>query len=115
MRRYDVKLFAKAIAAACVAGCFTACSTTSSVPIIETSGSTSTVVLRETVNELEKDQVPGTVNEVWVEPMYDTIEMPGQIYGNTYRIPHKAVVEIRPGKMQKVEYPDGNEQYAVPR
>lgn len=115
MRVLSAKKFkqgAQKSAALVVLASLSACSAT---PQVEVYGTTSTVVLRETVNELEKEPVPGTVNEVWVEPMYDTIEVPGQLHNYSYRLPHRAVVEIPHGKVQKVEYPDGNEQYLQPR
>ena len=79
-------------------------------------GTTKTVVVREVVNELEKEPVPGTVDDVWVQPMYDTIRVPSQLdpKGVYYRPSHKTVVEIRPGKFQAVEYPDFRGQYKTP-
>ncbi|HQH26212.1 MAG TPA: hypothetical protein PLP17_02360 [Oligoflexia bacterium] len=79
-------------------------------------GETQTVVVRETVNELEKETVPGTVNEVWVEPMTSIIDVPGAIdpKGVYYRAPHRTIVEIRPYKFQKVQYPDFNGKYPAP-
>lgn len=63
-------------------------------------------VVRE-VDAVE-NPVPGTVNDVWVEPMYDVVEMPGQIdpTNTYYRARHQTIVEIRPGRYQKLEYPD---------
>lgn len=70
-------------------------------------GDTVTVVVREPVNELEREPVPGTVNDVWVEPMVDNIWQPGQLNpsGTYYRQGNHTLVEIRPGRYQKVEYP----------
>ncbi len=67
-----------------------------------------TVILRPDINELELDPVPGTVNDVWSEPMYDTIRVPGQIdpKGVYYRKAHNTVVEVRQGKYQMQEYPE---------
>ena len=78
-----------------------ACSTT-------TAGQTITSVLRQPVNELERDPVPGTVNDVWVEPMYNTVRVPGKLdpRGNYYRPAHNTVVEIRHERFQVVEYPE---------
>ena len=89
---------------------FTACTKT-----VE-GGQTQTVVVRETVNELEKEPVPGTVNEVWIEPMRSVIDVPGAIdpKGVYYRAAHRTIVETRPGKFQKVQYPDYNGQYPAP-
>ncbi len=79
-------------------------------------GTTKNVVVREVVNELEKEPVPGTVDDVWVEPMRDTVRVPAQLdpKGVYYRPSHKTVVEIRPGKFQPVQYPDFNGQYPRP-
>ena len=73
-----------------------------------TAGRAVTTVMREPMNELERDPVPGTVNDVWVEPMIDTVRVPGQIdpKGVYYRKGHTAVVEIRPGRIQLGEYPN---------
>jgi hypothetical protein len=74
-------------------------------------------VVREVVNELEKEPVPGTVEDVYVEPMYDTVRVPGQLDPNGvyYRPSHKTIYEIRPGKFQPVQYPDYNGQYPAPK
>lgn len=70
-------------------------------------GDTVTVVVREPVNELEREPVPGTVNDVWVEPMVDNIWQPGQLDPSQtyYRAGHHTLAEIRPGRYQQVEYP----------
>ncbi|MBP9839214.1 MAG: hypothetical protein KBC84_10960 [Proteobacteria bacterium] len=67
-----------------------------------------TVVIRPDMSELQKDPVPGTVNDVWVEEMHDTVHVPGKIdpKGMYYRQGHTAVVQVRQGRFQKVEYPD---------
>jgi len=67
-----------------------------------------TVMVREDMNDLERNPVPGTVNDVWAEPMVDTVRIPGAIdpRGTYYRKAHTSVVEIRPGRYQMVEYPD---------
>ena len=74
------------------------------------------VVVREVVNELELEPVPGTVNDVWVEPMYSEVEVPGSIdkSGVYYRMPHRTYYETVPGKFQKVEYPDFDGNYSSP-
>ena len=56
--------------------------------------------------------VPGTVNGVWVEPMYDTVKTPGQLdpEGNYYRLPSETVVEVYPDRYQPVEYPPNSIQ-----
>jgi hypothetical protein len=80
-------------------------------------GETKTIVVRETINELEKEQVPGTENEVWIEPMVNVVRVPAQIdpKGVYYRLPHTTLYDIRPGKFQQVQYPDFNGQYKSPQ
>ena len=72
------------------------------------SGNVSTVVIRQPINELEREVVPGTVNDLWVEPMIDQVRVPGQIdaKGVYYRPSHNTLAEIRHGRFQKVQYPD---------
>lgn len=91
-----------------------ACSTQQRV--VEQGGEVTTVIMRETINELQKEPVPGTVNEVWLEPMYDQVYVPGALdpKGNYYRKGHNTIVEIRQEKYQAIEYPDYNGKYAVP-
>ena len=76
------------------------------------SGGRRTLLVREVGNELELDPVPGTVTDVWVEPMHDTIRVPGAIDPKRvyYRKIHTEVVEIRPGRFQQVEYPDDRKE-----
>lgn len=59
------------------------------------------------VVEAYENPVPGTVDTIWEEPMYDTVRIPGQIdpHGTYYRLPHRNVVEIRPGRAQQVQFP----------
>ncbi len=60
----------------------------------------------------QENPVPGTVDEAWVEKMHDTVKIPGQLdpTGTYYRLPHKTIYEIRPGRYQEVQYPgDSNE------
>ena len=59
--------------------------------------------------EIEENKVPGTIDEVWVEPMFDVTRVPGKLdpKGTYYRAEHKTVVEIRPGKYQVQEFPRG--------
>jgi hypothetical protein len=80
----------------------TACSGVSS------RGTTLTTIQRAPINELQRDPVPGTVNDVWVEPMYDTIRVPGRLDPKNvyYRKAHNELVEIRPGRFQLQQYPD---------
>jgi hypothetical protein len=88
------------------------CATTSSQL-----GSTKTVISRQTINELEKERVPGTHEDAWVEAMYDSVRVPGSIdpKGIYYRQGHNTIYEIRPGKYQKVQYPNRKGQYQRPR
>ena len=88
----------------------TACSSKAPEPI-KVTAATETVVLRQTVNELEREPVPGTVTEAWVEPMIDTVCQPGQIdpSGTYYRKGHCTIAEVRRGKYQQVEYPDDHD------
>lgn len=61
---------------------------------------------------VEENQVPGTVEEPWVEPMYDTVQVPAQVdpTGTYYRPSHQTIVEIRPGRVQPVQYPESQNQ-----
>ena len=61
--------------------------------------------------EVQENSIPGTVTEPWVEPMYDTVKVPGRLdpSGTYYRPSHKTVVEVRPGRVQPVQYPEQNE------
>lgn len=76
-------------------------------------GVTKTVVVREATNELEKDPVPGTQSDVWVEPMYEQVRVPAAIdpHGVYYRPSHNTLIEVRPGKYQRVQYPDYDGNY----
>ncbi len=66
------------------------------------------VIIQKEVVRVQENAVPGTVNEKWVEPMYDVVEVPGQLdpTGTYYRPPHNTIYEIRPGKFQEVQYPN---------
>ena len=57
--------------------------------------------------EVQENAVPGTVTDKWVEPMYDTVQVPGQLdpRGTYYRLPHQTVVEIPYERYQPVQYP----------
>lgn len=58
--------------------------------------------------EIVENPVPGTVTQPWVEPMYDTVKVPGQLdrTGTYYRLPHETVVEIRSDRYQFQQYPN---------
>lgn len=64
------------------------------------------------VVSIDENPIPGTVKEAWVEPMYDDIEVPGQLdpTNTYYRVPHKTVIEVRPGRVQEVEFPQPSEK-----
>lgn len=59
-----------------------------------TSEETKTVVVHE--------EAPGTVQEVWEEPMVDVVDVPPGLdpEGTYYRPGHQEVVEIRQGRWQ---------------
>ena len=71
-------------------------------------GTVQTAVSQQTINELQQDPVPGTHLQPWQETYYDYVSVPGAIdpKGLYYRSSHKTVYEIRPGKHQRVEYPE---------
>ena len=71
-------------------------------------GTVQTVVSQQRINELQRDPVPGTHLQPWQETYYDYVRVPGAIdpKGLYYRPSHKMVYEIRPGKYQKVQYPE---------
>lgn len=56
---------------------------------------------------VRENPVPGTVNQVWAEPMVDQIKVPAQLDKNGiyYRPAHQTLVEIRQEKYQQVEHP----------
>lgn len=80
-------------------------------------GETKTVVVREAVNELLLEPVPGTQRDVWAEYMVDNIQVPAALdpKGVYYRPSHRTLVEIRQGKYQQVQYPDYDGTYSVPK
>lgn len=56
---------------------------------------------------VSENQVPGTVNQPWVERQFNQVQVPGQLDAEEvyYRPSHEAIYEIRPGRSQVVEYP----------
>lgn len=80
-------------------------------------GTSKTVVMRQTINELEKERVPGTHEDPWQEALYDTVRVPGAIdaKGIYYRPSHNTVYEIRPEKYQRVQYPERDGSYRYMR
>lgn len=77
------------------------------------SGSNTEIPLRaqEIPLDVPENPVPGTVTNLWAEPMVNQIEVPGQLDPNGiyYRPPHQAIVEIRQGRYQKEEFPGDKE------
>ncbi|MCB0344391.1 MAG: hypothetical protein KDD66_04715 [Bdellovibrionales bacterium] len=65
-------------------------------------------VVTEVIAHVDENIVPSTVDDVWEEEMHNQINVPGQIdpTGTYYRPPHKTIVEIRPGRVQPVEFPN---------
>ena len=59
------------------------------------------------VVRVRENAVPGTVNNDWIEPMYDQISIPGRLdpEGVYYRKKTETVVEIREDRFQPVQYP----------
>lgn len=57
--------------------------------------------------EAYENKVPGTVDRVWQEPMYNQVQVPAQLDPNGvyYRPSHNALVEIRKDKFQKLQFP----------
>jgi hypothetical protein len=72
-----------------------------------------TVIIEQYVNDLEREPVPGTVHGPWAETMVQDIEVPGTIDSKQvyYRMPHRAIVEIRHEKYQRAQYPDADKIY----
>ena len=72
-----------------------------------------TVVVKQYVNDLEREPVPGTVHGPWAETMNQDVNVPGAIdpRGVYYRMPHRAIVEIRQEKYQRAQYPDADGMY----
>lgn len=62
----------------------------------------------ETRVVVRENAVPGTVTEPWFEPMYDTVKVPAQVdpTGTYFRPEHKTVAEIKPGRVQPLQYPE---------
>ena len=58
--------------------------------------------------DVQENSVPGTVQEVYIEPMVDQVQVPGRLDPNGvyYIPPHQEVVEIRRDKYQLIQYPE---------
>jgi hypothetical protein len=54
------------------------------------------------------NKIRGTVTEPYVQPMRDVVKVPAQVdpMGIYYRPSHETIVEIIPGRVQHVEYPE---------
>ena len=63
------------------------------------------IIIKKQEVVVQENAVPGTVSNVWEERMVDVVEVPGQVdpTNTYYRLPHKALYEIRPGKYQELE------------
>lgn len=74
-----------------------ACSQTNEIPLRA----------QEIQLNVTENAVPGTVNKLWSEPMYNQVEIPAQLDSNGiyYRPAHNTIVEIRKDKYQKTEFP----------
>lgn len=66
----------------------------------------------DTRAEIIDREVPGTVHSAYVEPIIDTVKVPTQLdpEGNYLRPSHTSVYEIRPGRVQPVEFPPDNRE-----
>ena len=80
-------------------------------------GAAKTVVVRQEINELEKEEVPGTQHDVWEEPMPAIVRVPAQLdpRGIIWRKSQNTIVEVRPGKYQQVQFPDYDGNYRNPK
>ena len=72
-----------------------------------------TVVVQQYVNDLEREPVPGTVHGPWAETMQQDVAVPAGLDPKAiyYRMPHRAIVEIRQEKYQRAQYPDADRIY----
>lgn len=72
-----------------------------------------TIVVQQYANDLELEPVPGSIHGPWAETMQQDLNVPGAIdsKGVYYRMPHKAIVEIRQEKYQRAKYPDPDGVY----
>lgn len=67
-------------------------------------------VIAPQVMAVSENDLHGTVNGAWEEPIFDQVEVPAQLDPNgvTYRPKHTTIVEIPAGRVQEVQYPDGS-------
>lgn len=63
------------------------------------------IIVREKEVVVSENDIIGTSNELWSEEMIDTVKVPGQVDPSDtyYRLPHKTIYRIRPGKVQIIE------------
>ncbi|MCC6934043.1 MAG: hypothetical protein IT292_12465 [Deltaproteobacteria bacterium] len=78
--------------------------------VLLTSCSLSTVPEEQII--VKESPVPGTITEPWTETMYDSVKVPAQLdpTGTYYRPTHQTVVEVRPGRVQPLQYPEENDK-----
>jgi hypothetical protein len=64
--------------------------------------------VKPTLVEYRVQDVPGTVEYIWEEPMVDVVDVPPGLdpEGHYYRPGHQEVVEIRQGRWQYYKRPD---------
>jgi hypothetical protein len=55
----------------------------------------------------EEEYVPGVVDRLWAEPMYNYARIPAQVDPNEvyYRPSYETLIEVREERYQKAEYP----------
>jgi len=75
---------------------FTGCSSKPQGPL---------VISQDEVVLVPENDIPGTVRRTWEEPMVDVVDVPGQVdpTNTYYRLPHKTLQRVRPGKVQEVQ------------
>lgn len=61
----------------------------------------------QVVEPIIGNKIRGTVTEPYLQPMRDVVKVPAQVdpMGVYYRPSHDTIVEIVPGRVQRVEYP----------
>lgn len=63
------------------------------------------IISQEEIVVVPENDIPGTVRETWEEEMVDVVEVPGQVDPKNvyYRLPHKTLQRVIPGKVQEVK------------
>ncbi len=71
-----------------------------------------TPVVTEVIAHVDENRVPGTIENAWEETMHNQVQVPGKLdpTGTYYRPPHKTIVEIRPGRVQPVQFPNTKDE-----